>query len=261
MAWQNSMKSWFADLQQIGRISAGWDPFQLLLKLAQHVGVQDVLDRLHVCQGQRICFTLKTGVKEVRMSIGPMQSIMDYATMFHEFGHAVLYDILSQQDERLFLYLTPWADEAFAVLFESLAMNQMFQGEPLQQYRDISLLQYQYTARSALFELELWQNPQEARTLYAQHMGRLGVSVEQPKLWSLNSFYSIDSMMVAGYPLGHILAQQLCDGMAKRTTVDVKHLLKSIAHAAGRGVASLQSCVRQVTDPACECPGQVPGMV
>lgn len=74
---------------------------------------------------------------------------------------------------------------------------------------DIQLLEYTRCAISSLFEFELWENPENAESLYIKHYSKLGFKINNGSMWAIDSFRSIDPVYIHNYVIGNILAEQL----------------------------------------------------
>jgi len=74
---------------------------------------------------------------------------------------------------------------------------------------DISLLENVRCAVSFLFELDLWLSQENPEELYLEHYGKLGLAIEDPMVWALDSFRSVDPVYIHNYVLGSIAADQI----------------------------------------------------
>lgn len=102
---------------------------------------------------------------------------------------------------------------------------------------------YARAAVSARFELALWRNMAQPEALYEAHYAALGVRVS-PEEWALDSFRSIDCMVIGAYALGQRLADEL------PTQVDWPEVLRVAVRAAaeGAGIMDLYEQVRKAGD-------------
>ena len=200
----SAMAQWYPLLTAHCRLDTPGDPLQLLQAFADRLGFGSVLERTEVrLVPEGSCFAARTGDASFSMQVVPMNTLYGWRTLFHEFGHLCTYASLPRG---ALPWLSSVADEMIAVLFEHAAVHlladDMLRSRLLQDMQ----LDYTRTAISALFELELWQQPENAEALYRHWYGQL-VSAPDVSAWSRDSFRSIDCMTIHSYALGQMLAE------------------------------------------------------
>lgn len=200
-----TMADWFSGLHRMGQLPEPLDPLPLLERFADALSLREVLSRTEVTIAEGAAFANRTGEHTFRMQVNPINTVNAWRTLFHEFGHVCTY-ALSPADR--LPRLSAVTDEMIAVLFEHAAAHLLAE-EPLRQ-RILQEMRMDHArcAVSSLFELDLWQCPARAESLYTQHYSRL-VAAPDPAIWHQDSFRSIDCMTVPGYALGQLLATRL----------------------------------------------------
>lgn len=157
---------------------------------------------------------------EINIAIEPIESLNNLRTLFHELGHAILYSL--NDEEGLFRILPASLDESMAVVFEYMAPVLLLYGDDKKQIYELMDLEYTRCAISAVFEFELWEEPNKAEELYEKHYGKLGLRVEDPSIWAYDSFRSIDPVYIHNYVLGAVLAEKLIEYLSKNYLDDYK---------------------------------------
>lgn len=79
---------------------------------------------------------------------------------------------------------------------------------------------YVRCAISALFEFDLWEEPGKAEELFVTHYGKLGLPINEPEIWALDSFRSIDPVYIHDYVIGATLAQPLINYLTQLYSID-----------------------------------------
>ena len=206
-------ETWFTDLGRIGKAELdGLDALDTLKRLAEMLGKQKVLQELRLEQGQAMSFATQVAPGDIRVAVGTLDTLDDFRTLLHEFGHATYYASLHAQGPDAYARMTPLQDETEAVAMETIAP--MLLCSPTQQkaLKDLYTLEYARAAISALYELSLWKyGTEDAEDRYAACFGQLGVKVENPALWCLDSFRSIDCVYIGNYALGMLEAERRLD--------------------------------------------------
>lgn len=199
-----TMQDWFRWRQQDGVLATPLDPLPLLQLFANKLNLQDILTHTEICiVPDGSCFAACTAPEHFRMQIVPITSVTAWRTLFHEFGHVCTYALTPPSKLPLLSAVT---DEILAVCFEHAAAHWLAdKALRLAILRDMQL-DYTRAAVSAMFELDLWRNPQQVERLYAHHYAPL-LSQPDPTQWCHDSFRSIDPMTIHGYALGQQLAE------------------------------------------------------
>ncbi|MGI6358702.1 MAG: hypothetical protein ACOX2K_08440 [Bacillota bacterium] len=203
--------TWWSDLRLLGELPLVDDAQALAASLLQRLGLADAWPRisLHIREDGLAGYTgVITPGADVHVLVRPVRSLSALATLCHELGHAC-YHALRRAEGWQQLWSSSY-DEAMAVLLEWVGLHVLLgEGTRLRRTQEIALLENVRCAISYLFELELWQAPEQAEPLYLQHYGRLGLDLGEPLLWALDSFRSIDPMYIQNYVLGAIVAEQM----------------------------------------------------
>ena len=138
---------------------------------------------------------------DVRILARPARSLHQWLTLVHEMGHALQH--LSCTQTGVLATWTTVDDETGAIIVEHLASAALLPDALAGTARDIQFLEAVRCAISARFELDLWDNPDDAQQLYVKWYGRLVDGLLDAALWALDSFRSIDPMSVFSYVIGY----------------------------------------------------------
>lgn len=212
-------KTWFSDIESFGNslnktdksIVETTDAYKILYKFAEKMDMLEVLEKVKIYYENNVCFATKIASDDIRINVGEIKSINDVRTLFHEFGHAILYYYSSKNSDDLYFKITPCLDEVFAVIIENIAPIVTLSENEIEKIDEINCLEYTRTAISGLFELELWNNSSLAEGVYTKYYSKLSIEIENPKLWCLDSFRSIDCMYIYNYTLGQIASDHFKD--------------------------------------------------
>ena len=212
-------ETWFNDIESIGNslnktdksIAVTIDAYKILYKFAEKMDMLEVLEKVKIYCEDSVCFATKVASDDIRINVGEIKSINDVRTLFHEFGHAILYYYSSKNTDDIYFDITPCLDEVFAVIIENIAPIVTLSENEVEKIDEINCLEYTRTAISGLFELELWNDSSLAEKLYTKYYYKLSIEIENPKLWCLDSFRSIDCMYIYNYTLGQIASEHFKD--------------------------------------------------
>ncbi len=200
--------TWFSDLRSLG---SGYSIGDLDVqggRFLQALNLDELRDSIHlhiVDGGFGFCRPL--GIPgDVRVMVDARANIANLATLYHEMGHAVGH--AANRTSGLYLTCTASHDEAMAVVGELVGLRIGWSGEILQRAEEISLMEDVRCGVSCLFEFDLWEDPSRAEELYANHYAQLGFTIEQPEIWALDTFRSLDPLYNHNYVLGRILAEK-----------------------------------------------------
>ncbi len=138
---------------------------------------------------------------DVRILARPARSLHQWLILVHEMGHALQH--LSCTQTGVLATWTMVDDETGAIVVEHLASAALLPEVLAGTARDIQLLEAVRCAISARFELDLWDNPDDAQQLYTKWYVRLVDGALDAALWVLDSFRSIDPMSVFSYVIGY----------------------------------------------------------
>ncbi|NMA87385.1 MAG: hypothetical protein GX968_08680 [Tissierellia bacterium] len=210
-----TFENWFEDLDRVYNINNSYNPNTLVDKLLKAFGFMEMKNRIKVyCDQNRLwgC-AVEISPNDIRIAIEPIESLDSLRTLFHELGHAILYDL--NKEEGLFRILPASLDESMAVVFEYMAPILLLDGDDKEKIYELMTLEYTRCAISALFEFELWQEPNKAEKLCEKHYGKLGLKIGDPNIWAYDSFRSIDPVYIHNYVIGASLAEKLIGHLSK----------------------------------------------
>lgn len=199
-----NLETWFSDLDKLGITHTQYDSVALTRDFFKMLGYSEIPKELniHYIIGGFSGFTTEITPDDIRIALGPISSLNHIRTLFHELGHAVNY--LSNKKQGLFRILTPDKDEPVAVYYEYMASHKLLNSEDEIKVKELLTLEYTRCAISALFEFELWENPETAEDLFLEHYQKLGLRIIDPAIWAYDSFRSIDPVYIHNYVLGAI---------------------------------------------------------
>ncbi len=196
--WQ----SWFGDLRRLGEGELGFEPKQIQQRLMKKLGLFHLGDNITTSvkeSGFGLCRPVKIP-DDIRILLKDDTSLMGLATLCHETGHALPHS--ANCTEGLFKTFPQIHDEALAVILEEIGLYILLEGQQLELARQINLAENVRCGLSCLFEFELWDHPDQAEELYRHHFGRLGVEIEDPAVWTLDTFRTLDPVYNHNYVLG-----------------------------------------------------------
>lgn len=207
-------ESWFSDLGRISPLiatAAAFEPIAAIDRFLELLGLTEAKDKIKIDFQEHGLAGMASEVApgDIRIMVAPVDSIFDFKVLFHELGHALAYCL--NQEQELYRILPASYDEAMAIVIEHLAPKLLLDSAAQEKATEIDILEHTRCAISALFEFDLWENPKQADTLYLKHYGRLGVRIDHPELWALDSFRSIDPVYIHNYVIGATLAPRLYD--------------------------------------------------
>lgn len=216
------LESWFSDLSRIEAVVNEYQPIELINDLLQKLGFNDLKDKIQIsfkAQGfSGVASEVSPG--NIRIVVKPINSLSDLTTLFHEVGHAISYHY--NHEKGLYKILPSSFDEAMAVVIEYIAPKILFDNTTQEKIAEIQVLEYTRCAISALYEFELWQNPDQAENLYAKYYGRLGFKISNSSIWAADNFRSIDPVYIHNYVIGAVLAERLIEYLSKKYSCNYK---------------------------------------
>jgi hypothetical protein len=207
--WQLDLSNWFGRLDAVAAPPVLAEPEILWQKLMNALDLGTGIPQPRVCL-RDAGLAGYTGVlhvpEDVRILARPARSLHQWLTLVHEMGHA-LYHCTCQQRGILATWSTT-DDETAAVVVEHMAASLLLTPEQRAAAAQVQLLEAVRCCVSALFELDLWENPEDAERLYVTWYSRLVDHRVDPALWALDSFRSIDPMAVHSYVIGYQAGRQ-----------------------------------------------------
>ncbi len=206
--YQISWQSWFSDLKTIGKTPKNYDPQMCAAELLEKLGLSRFLDRITVVaseDGFGFCspFDIPT---DVRVLISSKPSMMQMRTLFHELGHALGH--AANTGEGLHKTFTRSHDEFMAVVGERIGIEIMASEKQREHLQQIALLEYVRCGLKSLFEQQVWEQPQQAEKLYEEYFSKLGLEIQHPQLWAMDTFMSLDPVYNHNYVMGQIVAER-----------------------------------------------------
>jgi len=198
-------------LDRISRIKDSYDPNIIIDKLLKKLGFIEVKDNIKIqyIKDGFSGYAAQLSPNDIRIVVEPIESLDSLRTLFHELGHAILYSL--NRGEGLFRILPACVDESMAVVFEYIATVLFVKGVDKEKVFELMTLEYIRCAISALFEFDLWKEPDKAEELYVKHYSKLGLKVNDPTIWAFDSFRSLDPVYIHNYVIGASLVEKLIE--------------------------------------------------
>lgn len=204
-----TFENWFEDLDKISNINSNYNPNTLIDKLLGAFGFIEATKKIKI--DYRIDgfsgYTAEFSSNDIRIAIEPIESLDNLRTLFHELGHAILYGL--NNEEGLFRILPASLDESLAVAFEYIASTLLLNAHDKEKIYELMTLEYTRCTISALFEFDLWEEPNKAEELYQKHYGKLGLEIGDSNIWAYDSFRSINPVYIHNYVIGASIAEKL----------------------------------------------------
>jgi hypothetical protein len=204
MSWD----TWFRDLECFDVRQQPRSADGIIRQVLNELGLVEALTAITIVEKEQpfsgYAEVIEPG-RDVRILVKPVTSLEGVRTVCHELGHA-LYHALDKSDG-LFQTWTAVCDEAMAVVVERLGLEIILDKAGREAAQKISLLENVRCGISFLFEMNLWEHPEEAEQLYLEHYGQLGLPVQHPEVWAVDSFRSIDPVYIQNYVLGAAAAE------------------------------------------------------
>ncbi len=213
------LDTWFQDLNKL-KTNISYQPYELTKRFIQSLGFQSFRVNIDVKPSKILGMASNLGENDIRINLNAIHSLSDVSTLFHELGHALYYYYI--EEKGLYQVLPPSLDEVTAVIVETIAPIVLLHEEEMNKIEDIRTLEHTRIAISALFEFELWNNPQHAEALYKQYYEQLGIPVKTPSIWAIDSFRSIDPVYIHHYVLGATLGDEIKGFFIKHYQHDYK---------------------------------------
>lgn len=211
-------ESWFSDLNRIGKTSIKYSPVELMDKLLEKLGLNGAKNRIKVYlkeEGHN-GFAAAISPVDVRIVVAPIESLNNLKVLFHEIGHAVLYSL--NKEGGLYKTFPASFDEAMAVIIETIAPLVLLDEWSQERINDVIVLENTRCAISALYEFDLWENPDMAEELYFKHYSRFGIEIKNPEIWASDTFRSLDAVYIHSYVIGAELAQKTIEYLNTKYT-------------------------------------------
>lgn len=225
-----TFENWFEDLDKIGRKYNNYYVNVLIDELLNLLGFTEVREKMKIkyVEDGLSGYASELGPDDIRIAVGQIESLDSLRILFHELGHAVSYVL--NKEEGLFRILPPSLDESMAVIFEHIASDILLDEEDKVRIQELMTLEYTRCAISALYEFDLWENPNRAEELFEYHYKKLGVEIRDPDIWAFDSFRSIDSVYIHNYVIGASIAENLIEYLEKLYSTDYESWGKWLYH-------------------------------
>ncbi|MFA5394301.1 MAG: hypothetical protein WC338_07620 [Candidatus Ratteibacteria bacterium] len=200
--------SWTGDLVSVGYHSK-MDYARLVSLILQRLG----FDRLNaaisiVVKDQPIAgyVGILSVPDDVRILLRPVNNLKQELTLYHELGHAIAHAL--NKEKGIFKTWTSAYDEAMATVIERIAALIVLDNAQEKRAQDLWILEETRCATSALFELDLWEQPQAAKDLYLKYYGAWNIEVASADVWAADSFRSIDPVYIQNYVIAAYVADR-----------------------------------------------------
>lgn len=220
ISWDN----WFNDLYKIGStININYNPLELIKLLISAFGFEKVEERIQINFSEEgySGYAAQLSSNDIRIVVEPLKSLNNINTLFHELGHAISYAL--NEEQGVFKILPCSYDEAMAVVMEYLAPMILLSREEQEKVYEVATLEYVRCAISSLYEFDLWKNPEKAEELYVKHYSKLGIKIDTPSIWTLDTFRSIDPVYIHNYVIGATLAEKIISLFEREMPSKYKH--------------------------------------
>jgi len=215
-------ESWFLDLSRISLTINECQPIELINRLLEILGLDNLKEKIkinYIEQGfSGVASEVSLG--DIRIVVEPIHSLSNLRVLFHEIGHAISYYF--NNEKGLYKILPSSYDEAMAVVIEHIAPKLLLNNLDQEKLAEIEVLEYTRCAISALYEFELWGNPDHAENLYIKHYSKLGFKINNPSIWASDTFRSIDPVYIHNYVIGAVLADHLTEYLLQRYSCNYK---------------------------------------
>lgn len=215
-----SFENWFEDLDRMGGKYNNFSSDIIVEKLLNLLGYSEIkknLETKYIDDGFS-GYATELDSNDIRIAVAPINSLDDLRTLFHELGHAISYSL--NNEEGLFRILSSSLDESMAVIFEYLASVLILNGEDKIKIKELMILEYTRCAISALYEFDLWKDPNRAEELFEYHYNKLGLKINDPSIWAYDSFRSIDPVYIHNYVIGASIAENLIEHLDTLYSID-----------------------------------------
>jgi len=216
MTWPN----WFGDLDKICSSQKVYSSQELMAELLESFDFS-LSSQINIqVLPEAFSFAMATSKKDIHIVLQASASLRQVATLFHELGHAIYYDLI--EGDGINNVLPASLNETMAVVMEYLASQILLEGQDKVLVNDLMHLEYTRCAISGLYELDLWQDPDQAESLYQDHYSKLAIDLDDPSVWSYDSFRSLDTVYIHNYVLGYDLGRKIYAHLKKVYNNDYK---------------------------------------
>ena len=210
-------ESWFRQLSELTAESRQIEFTDELSKVGRLFGCEDELNTLSIKILKQPISGIVISVnppQDVRLLVSPITSLNQLRTFYHELGHGLA--AVCNEEQGLLGQFSAVYDEVMAVIFEKMALKAMLEEDARKKLSGVEMVEVVRLATSHNFEKQLWTdlNFSRAEEWFSQGWAELGVEVDCPALWSIDSFRSIDPVYVHNYVLGEYFGRQfvqLCE--------------------------------------------------
>ncbi len=155
---------------------------------------------IHMSKKGLAGFARKFPDRSVHVKTHPLTNAVSLKTLIHELSHAGLY--LENDPAHPENFLTPPTDEFLATYIEDTVIEKICTQTEKDAIDDVRTLELVRIILSAQFELDLWQRRDIPETCYRMRYERL-MPVHDELDWTLDTFRSVDSLLIMFYALGH----------------------------------------------------------
>ena len=215
-------ESWFSDLSKISLTINECQPEELINRLLEMLGLDNLKKKIQINYKEQGFSGVVSEVSlgDIRIVVEPIHSLSNLKVLFHEIGHAIAYYF--NKEKGLYKILPSSYDESMAVVIEHIASKLLLNNFEQEKMAEIEVLEYTRCAISALYEFELWENPDQAESLYIKHYSKLGFKVSNPSIWASDTFRSIDPVYIHNYVIGAVLAEHLTEYLLQKYSCNYK---------------------------------------
>ncbi len=195
--WEN----WFKRLKDAYPLEKEPDAEAIVKAVEEYFKGQDWNRSLtiHIFEKGLAGFARKFPDGSVHVKIRPLTNAFSLKTFIHELSHAGLY--LESDPDHPKNFITPPTDEFLAAHIEDALINKICTQTEKEVIREIRTLELVRIILSAQFELDLWKRRGIPEERYRIRHEKL-LPVLDDKIWTLDTFRSVDSLLIMFYALG-----------------------------------------------------------
>lgn len=204
---QISWSSWVSDLNKLSEIGFDWDYKKYLNDVFVRFDFIDCENRIRCVAKEQPIFGYTSILEshcDIRILFSYAPSLAALSIFFHELGHAIAH--ACDQSKGIYNIWSSHMDESYAILLQRCFEYCLLSEDSKIVIDKIKILEGVRCAISFLYEVELNKAPHLAEELYLKFYGQL-IEIDEPGIWSYDSFRSLDPFYIHNYCLGEICAE------------------------------------------------------
>ena len=200
-----SVESWFTWLEHLAGGSEH-DAVEEAQALTSELGLDDLSGAISWSVREQPIAGYDCAVSvpdDIRLLVRPIVAYDGLSTVFHELGHGLAH--AANEAKGIFKTWNSLSDESMAVVMEHIGVALRFPPEARAKAKLISQLEAARMATSFLFEVDVNDDPVQARSLFRQWYEPL-MKVDDPVVWASDSFRIDDPFYIHTYLVGQVVA-------------------------------------------------------